>query len=261
MRIGLAALLAAGLAVPFSAFAEEPAVPPKSEEAAKPKPEAKPAPKAAPKSPPSDESPLVKAPRPRDLEEALRILEEREVSVDFDAASPSDVVARLSLLSGVNIVLGPALVKEGGDALRLSLRLKRISARQVLELAADSLGLGIAFDHGVVLLTTKKEARGKPVLRLYALGELTMPVRDFPAPDLMLHPAGAEVKTEPEEDRKPAFSDADDILALVKDNTGTGTWEDEGVSGSVLREWLVIRQYPAVHREIAALLGALRAAK
>ncbi len=199
---------------------------------------------------------------PRTKREALGILDRIEISVDFDGTPLRDAVNYLSTLTGVNLALGPALLKEGdADLLKVTLRLRRLPARRVLELMTDSLGLGIGFQGGVLLVTTAKEARGKPVLRLYAIGDLEMPLRDFPAPDLMLRPAGAEVEVEEEKETKHPYSEPEDLLTLVKDNTGTGTWSDEGVSASTLRGWLVVRQYPEVQEEIAALLAMVRAAR
>jgi hypothetical protein len=60
---------------------------------------------------------------------------------------------------------------------------------------------------------------------------------------------------------KGAFSDADEILELLRGHTGDGTWSDEGVSASVMRDVLVVRQYPGVHREIGALLSHLAASR
>ena len=99
------------------------------------------------------------------------------------------------------------------------------------------------------------------MLRLYAVSDITHPLRDFPAPDLLLRPAGAEHEEEPETESKSAFSSAEDVLTLVKDHCGEGTWEDGEASGGTMGETLVIRQYPEVHAEIARLLAALRSAR
>lgn len=254
------ALLAALLLAAPAAVAQEGKPAPKKEDP-KAKPTEKAGAKAEPKKPaPEAPPPAVRTPRTR--KEALLILEQVAISVNFDETPLRDAVNHLSVLTGVNMVLGPALIKEGDpDALKVTLRLRALPARQVLELMADSLHLGIGFQGGVLLVTTPKEARGKPVLRLYAIGDLAMPLRDFPAPDLMLKPAGAEVEVEEEKVTKHPFSEPEDLLALVKDHTGTGTWSDEGVSASTLRDWLVVRQYPEVHDEIASLLAMVRAAR
>jgi hypothetical protein len=205
---------------------------------------------------------VLPARSPRSKREALHFLDQVAVSVNFDDTSLAAALSYLSVVTGVNIVVGPALRKEGDpDLIRVSLRLTKVSARQVLELLAEGKDLGIGFQSGVLTVTTRKEARGKPVLRLYALGDMLMPIRDFPAPDLMLHPAGAEKKVEPETETKPAFGEADEVLRMVKENTGAGTWDDGDVSASVMHDWLVVRQYEEVHAEIGKLLTLLRSAR
>jgi hypothetical protein len=208
-------------------------------------------------------APAVKVRAPRSKEEALRLLDRIVLpAVTFDATPLRQAVEWLSAATGVNMILGPALLKESDpDAIRLTLTLRKVTAKQVLDLVADGNGLGIGFKSGVLLVTTKKEARGKPVLRLYLVSDITSPLRDFPAPDLLLRPAGSEHSEEPETESKPAFSSADDVLSLVKDNTGEGTWEDGEASASTMGETLVVRQYAEVHAEIADLLAKLRAAR
>ncbi len=248
MRVrSLALLLAPLLLLPSPARPDDP----------KPAPPADPKP-AAPKRAP--DPPLRRAPVPRTLEEALRVLDARFVEdIEFKDTKVRDVVDRLSLLSGLNVILGPALVKDGEPDLKVTFRLRRVSVRGVLELVADTLRLGVGFRNGVVMLTTREEARGKPVLRLYSIADLAMPIRDFPAPDLLLHPAGTELPKQEETERKGAFSDPDEIAELLKSTTGEGTWADEGVSIRVYGHVLAVKQYAEVQREIAALLGLLRA--
>jgi len=200
---------------------------------------------------------------PRSKEEALRILDSLTLpSVTFEETPLPQVVDWLSAATGVNLILGPALLQEGDpEAIRVTLTLRQVTARQVLDLVVDGRGLAVGFRSGILLVTTPKEARGKPTLRLYLVSDITHPLRDFPGPDMMLHPSGAEREVEQESVTSPAFPDADSVLNLLKDHTGEGTWEDGETSASVMGETIVVRQYAEVHREIAHLLSMLRAAR
>ena len=164
----------------------------------------------------------------------------------------------------MNLVVSPILGQEKDESdLQVTLKLQRISVKSVLEIILDLKGLAAVYRHGVIMITTPKDARGKPMLRLYAIGDLTVRIKDFPAPDLMLKPSGAEdfgaIGGTEEEGREHAFAEPEFILDLVTENTGSGSWDDEGVSISVNRRMLVVRTYRTVHREIAALLDLLRA--
>jgi hypothetical protein len=221
---------------------------------------------AAPSALPGDEKPkaVVAKPRPapRSKKEALKFLERTTISVDFDGTPLADAVAHVSALAEVNILIGPALRAEGGlDARKVTLRLRKVTTRQALEFVAGGQDLGIGFVSGVLTVTTRKEARGKPVLRLHALGDLLMPLTDFPAPDLVLRPAGAERVVGEETSRKPAFGDADEAIDLIRRTVGEGTWEEEGVSLSVMGEFLVVNQYEEFQDEVGRLLALLRSCR
>ncbi len=232
-------------------------------DAAKPEPAKKEAAKAAPAKKKEEPKPAVAARRtPRSKREALAVLDAIQVSVNFDDLPLKDVVDHIAVVTGTNIVLGPALVNEGDlDLRRVTLRLTKVSVKQVLDFLVEGQKLGLGFRNGVLLVTTLKEARGAPVLRLYPASDFTMVIRDFPGPELMLRPSGAEFEAPEQTESKHPFGDLEEIVALIKDNTGTGTWEDDGVSASTMGEWIVVRQYPEVHEEVGRLLALLRSAR
>jgi hypothetical protein len=107
------------------------------------------------------------------------------------------------------------------------------------------------------MLTTREDARGKPVLRIYPIADLTSPLHDFPGPELGLT-LGETAREAPVEAARPVFGEAAVIEELVRENCGRGTWDDPAVSLSVTSRHLVVRQYPGVHREIERLLALLR---
>ncbi|HEU4394185.1 MAG TPA: hypothetical protein VFS92_01385 [Planctomycetota bacterium] len=253
--------------VPVPAAGAKPAEPKKDEpkkDDAKREPAKAP---AAKKEPAKEAKPAVDTPlrarAPRSKDEALRILASITLrSVTFDETPLPQVVSWLGAATGLNLTLGPALIKEGDpDAIRITMTLRQVTAKQVLDLIVDGRGLGVGFHSGIVLVTTAKEARGKPTLRLYPVSDITHPLRDFPAPDLVLRSQGDEREVEQESETKSAFPDADSVLNLVKDHTGEGTWDDGDTSASVMGDTIVVRQYAEVHREIAHLLAMLRAAR
>ncbi|MCK6481949.1 MAG: hypothetical protein L6R43_17920 [Planctomycetes bacterium] len=199
---------------------------------------------------------------PRTKREALAVLDSLELSVAWEDLPLRDAVEHLSTVTGVNLVLGPALLKEGDlDVRKVTLKLRGVTAKQVLEFLVEGQGLAVGFRTGVLLVTTVKEARGAPVLKLHPAGDFTFVLRDFPGPEMELRPAGAETAEPERTETKHPFSDLEEIVALIKDNTGSGTWEDEGVSVSTMGEWIVVRQYEDVQAEVAKLLALLRAAR
>ncbi len=211
---------------------------------------------------PAAGTPLVQRPAPRSLEEARRRLDAQRVSVDFREMELADVVAFVARVAGFNVIVAPELQRDGLDALpHLTMKLERVSLLQVVDLTLRFTDTALAFDGGILRVTTKAAARGKPVLRIYPIGELTAPLMNFPGPDINLHPSGAEFEDEEVSEVENPFADGDKVAEMVKEYVAADTWDDEGVSIAVLKDKLVVRQYPKVQREIARFLALLRAAR
>jgi hypothetical protein len=99
------------------------------------------------------------------------------------------------------------------------------------------------------------------VLRIYAIGDVTMPLRNFPGPDLNLRPAHAEFEEEQESEVPSAWSDPNKVVEMIQKLCGEETWTDKDVSISADQNKLIVRQYPEVHRQIARLIMLLRASR
>ncbi len=221
---------------------------------AKPAPEKAAAQAAAPK-------PLSR-PAPRSLDEALRRLGASRVTVDFRDTTLQEVARFVQAVAGFNVIVAPAVQAKAGDGLpRVTLNLRGVTLRQVVDLAARFTETKLRYEGGILEFTTPEAARGKPVLRVYSIADVTLPLRNFPGPDLNLHPSGAEFEDEEESDVENSFGDPQKVIDMIREMTGEGTWEDELVSISADERKLVVRQYPEVHREIARLLALLRASR
>ena len=72
-----------------------------------------------------------------------------------------------------------------------------------------------------------------------------------------IYPSNYEPPEPPEPEVQQTYDSSEDLAELIRQFTGQGTWEDEGVRITVFRKHLFIRTYPRVHREIAALLAEL----
>lgn len=200
---------------------------------------------------------------PRDLNEALRRLQATRVSVEFEEAELKEVVAFIQKVTDFNVIIGPALLKDGLDDVgRVTLSLDDVSTKQLCELVAKVTGTKLLFNKSKILeFTTPTAARGKPVLRIYSIGEIVAPITHFPGPDINLRPSGAEFEDEQQSVTESPFGDADGLAALIQDMIESETWEDDDVSISGNGTKLIVRQYPHVHRKIRRLLAQLRAAR
>lgn len=220
-----------------------------------------PAEKTKPATPPVAAAPSSVI-APRSLGEALRMLERRRADIDFREMAMDDVVSFLSKVGRVNAIVAPEFrLKAAGPLPSVTLKLTNVNLRQVADLVAKTTGAALVLRDGVLQFTTPEDARGKPILRVFTIAELTFAIRNFPGPDIRLHTGGVRYVQEEETDRASPFDDPDQVVELLKKFTGEGTWDDADVSISADKNKLVVRQYPAVLKEIAAFLAVLRAAK
>jgi len=202
--------------------------------------------------------------RPHTLRQMIQVLDARKVSVNFKDKDLQDVVRFCSDFTGINLIVSPVLTAQADDYdLSVTLRLNDVSVKQLLSIIIDLKDLASVYRHGVIMITTPKDARGKPFLRIYPIGDLTVRIRDFPGPNIMLRPAGAEGLEDMfggvEEGKEHAFADPEFIQDLILENTGKDTWEDDGVRVTVNERYIFVRTYRSVHLEVSRLLMLLRA--
>ena len=204
---------------------------------------------------------LPGAAKPSRAQSIANVLKTRRISIKLDKAPFKVFVKYLRTVSGLNIVVSKHRIeKDGGDvdALEVSINVKNVRMLDVMRLVLEQHELGLKLKGNVLLITSKKDARGKPVLVLYSVADVLMVIRDFPAPDINIYPSSYEPPEPPEPEVHQAVESADELAELVRQFTGRETWEDEGIRISVFRRHLFIRQYPAVHREIRRFLAAVR---
>lgn len=258
-RWWMPALLFAALAVPVRAGdTEKPAADAKAPVAK----EANAAKEKKPAAQPAAAPVALVRPAPKDLDEALRRLARVKVSVKFKDTPFAEAVDYVRRVAGFNVMVSPVLAAKGLDAIQpITMTLNDVSLKQLAELVAQFSATKFKVEEGIFQFTTPEDARGKPVLRIYAIGDLTMKLHNFPGPDLNLRPAHAEFEAEPESDVENAWSDPQKVIDLIQKTCSEATWTDKDVSISADENKLIVKQYPEVHREIGRLIWMLRSAR
>ncbi len=214
------------------------------------------------KSPRAKARRKLRQPAPRSLAEAARRLDRIRVDVEFHEASFQRVVEHIGGVATFNVIIAPALQADGLEGVSpITLKLKQVTLKQVTELVAKITGTSLKLRNRILQFTTKKDARGKPVLRIYSVAVLTAPIRNFPGPDLNLRPSGSEFEPEESTLVENSFEDPERIVEMIRELVAEDTWEDDDVSIAVMNGKLIVRQYRGVHRKIARLLAVLRSAR
>jgi hypothetical protein len=199
---------------------------------------------------------------PSSARQLVNLLEERRISVEFKDASLDSVVKYIQAATGINIVVSKNRISAAGgdaDAIEINLKVRNVSVLDLLRLAFEPMDLGLAVRKNILFITSKQDARVKPVLRMYDVAHLLVQIRDFPAADINVYPSGFEAPEAPEPEVHQAVESSEEIAELVRTFVAQGTWEDEGVAIHVFRKALMIRTYPGVHLQISRFLNQLNA--
>jgi len=188
------------------------------------------------------------------------ILTTQKISVEFKKATIDQFVKFVRTATGINIVVNKARIeKDGGDvdAIEIALEVRNVKVIDAMRLALQGHELGLKLKGNVLYITSKKDALGKPVLRIYSVAHLLVPLRDFPARDMNVYPSNYEPPEADEPEVVQTYESSEELAELIRSFAGKDTWENEGVAIHVFRKHLFIRTYPQVHREVALLLAML----
>lgn len=188
------------------------------------------------------------------------LLLSRRLTVKFEKATLDQFVDHFRAATGINVFVHKGRMAKDGvdaDAIQIDLDVKDVSAVELLKLAFAGIDVGFRIEGNVLILTSKKDARGKPVLRIYSVAHLLVPIRDFPGQDMNVYPSNYEPPEAPEPEVVQTYESSEQLAELVRTYTGEGTWEDEGVRITIFRHHLFVRTYPAVHAEIQRFLDEL----
>ncbi len=191
----------------------------------------------------------------------LNRLTDMRVTVTLKKAPLTTFVDYLRKATGINFVIRKHVINKESDldSMEVTIDIKDVRVVDALTLVLDQFELTAKIRKNVVLITTKKDARGKPVLVIYEVADIVTPIRDFPAPDINLHPSDYQPPDEPEPEMHATVDTADELAEMIRQFCAADTWEDEGVRIFVYNKRMIIRQYPAVHHKIIRFLAQVRA--
>ncbi len=192
--------------------------------------------------------------------------ERRLSEVRFENASLEDVLTWLRTATGWNYVVKRAVVQKAGidlAAIRVNLELHDVTVGLVLDFVLGHHGLVAKVEGNIVFVTTRADALGKPIFRLYDVRPLTWQKIDFVGPDLDLLPSGfdageAAPKEVPVED--DPFLDPQHIVDLVKEMV-PGEWEAEGWSITATKTYLAVKAPRSIQRRVALAVAQMVAMK
>jgi hypothetical protein len=154
---------------------------------------------------------LVTAPAGHDLAQLGGRLEQR-ISLDVRDQPLEETATFLHTVSGLNVVLDPAL-RVSGTTVTMQVRDMRLG--NVLRWLERTAAIHIGWVNGALFLSAQPIA-GTARTRLYDVSDLIMPVRDFQGPSLQLTSAGDAAHLLPVAAEPEARYDLDQLAELVR---------------------------------------------
>ncbi len=196
--------------------------------------------------------------------EAVAKLEALRISVDFQDVKLQEAVDYLRDVTGINLVLLPTVLEQGGDA-PVRLKVKDLTVKSVLKLLLGSRGLAATWKDGAVAILPQAELQEAVSLRMYDVRAQLMELKDFPGPRMeLVAPGGPDsglmsgITVAFIDEPKPPLIPEEVLVQLIRENTGARTWDSNAQAAiSVANGMLVVSQSPSVHREIGRFLGLL----
>jgi len=175
----------------------------------------------------------------------------------FEATPLQAVVAEIRLALGINILINPEILKElTEEELKVNLRVKAATARELLDMIGRSMSLGWTVRHGVVLVTKLEDLGAKARLATWDVRDLHRSDQDFAAGWRASRGIDAIAGVTFQEDEAGNLT-IDRLSNLIRDNVHKETWEGENTI-KTRNGVLYVRQAPKVIAAIDALLADLR---
>ncbi|MCS6970983.1 MAG: hypothetical protein NZ552_08260 [Planctomycetes bacterium] len=186
---------------------------------------------------------------------------EQRVTFEFQDQSFEDVVAFLRQTTGINIVVSPQVLAQGGGTVTLKVRDMRL--RDALRWILDITGWHMAIQDQAVFIN-HEPVTGAAILRLYDVTDLITPVRSFPGIDMAYRQAASggtgnviagAAQQEESEARKP-----EELVEFIKNNVTRGQWDPQRNIDITQRSGstLFVSHTPEGHKLVEQLLDNLR---
>jgi hypothetical protein len=211
--------------------------------------------------------PAAAGPSSRTAALAAKLRTQRLENVRFEDASLPNVLKWLRIATGSNFVLKRSALAKAGidpDDIRSTLTLERVTPAVLLNLVLEPHDLTAVVKGNVVYVTTRVDALGKPVTRIYAISHITWTKTDFIAPDINLRPSNFTPMDDYESEvvvENDPLSTGDAVAELLQDLVAPGEWDNDGWAIRATDRYLVIRAPAAVQAKVDRALAQIASLK
>ncbi len=185
--------------------------------------------------------------------EVERKLSSMRISFEFGETALADAVDFVREASGLNIVIDPRVDKRAV----VMIQVKGVALKSALNLILRPLEAGYLVSEGIVRIVPEEELKARVTLRIYDLGDLTMPLTEFPGGELSIGEHGVVIG--PPELAVDSTDLAGYLTEVFQSFTGRAAWNDNPNASLLIQNGLlIVRQTREVHAKLERLLGMLR---
>jgi hypothetical protein len=164
---------------------------------------------------------LVTAPATSSVDRVTSAKMGQALTVDFRDTPLAEAIDFVRVTTKINIVIAPAVLVRSPS---ITIKASNMRVGNVLHWITTLSNTHYGFLHGALYISDQP-IREASTTRLYDVSDMTMPIRDFPGPELALNssPNGGLIIAPDAENTAPT---SDDIAELIKKVVAPGKWAE-----------------------------------
>lgn len=205
---------------------------------------------------------------PLEIQHMKRVLDTRTVTLHFRETSLANVISFLQDITGLNIVIDPAIDAE----VQLTLQLRDIVLKNALALIMDQTGYSFIFKENTIFITGADTVPGQGIFEIYNVSDILAKIPSFGGPEIRVFDpeagaaggaggAGGGISFDDDTETEEEPFGPDELIELIRAATGEEAWPDlEGGFGTIEhhRGQLIVINTREIHKEIEKVLENLR---
>ncbi len=168
---------------------------------------------------------LVTAPASTNMDRRTSAHMLQRMTLDFEDAPLTDIIDFIRSTTHINIVVAPSVLLQSPH---ITLKAKDMKLGNVLHWVTKLSKTNMGYVHGALFISDQPIVEAS-VTRLYDVSDLTMPIKDFPGPELALkdgaQPGNGATLFGPIADDTSSAPTSDDIGDLIKKVIHPEKWE------------------------------------
>lgn len=170
---------------------------------------------------------LVTAPGGTEISRAESVKLNQRITLDFHDAPLTEVIDFLRDASKMNIVVAPAVVL---SAPHITLKSSNMTLGNVLHWVTKLSNTNFGFVNGALFISDQLIVEAS-VTKIYDISDMTLPIRDFPGPEMSLNGGGQNGSSsgaifKPVGDSKDNAPTTEEIEDIIKKVIAPGKWSD-----------------------------------